>query len=51
MVASGAARQPALAGLLPWLPSIAWGTAGVLLAAFVLRNMAVLAARPARGDA
>ncbi|QYY29075.1 MFS transporter [Cupriavidus pinatubonensis] len=51
MVASGVARQPALAGLLPWLPSIAWGTAGVLLAAFVLRNMAVLAARPARGDA
>ncbi|WER48094.1 MFS transporter [Cupriavidus sp. WKF15] len=51
MVASGTARLPALAALLPWLPAVAWGVAAVLLGLFVIRNMPLLAVGPASGDA
>nr|WP_315592094.1 MFS transporter [uncultured Cupriavidus sp.] len=45
-VSSGASKAAPLAGLLPWLPVAAWGLAAVLLAAFVLANLAPHALRP-----
>ncbi len=38
MVSSGASKSAGLAGLLPWLPALAWGIAALLLAGFALAN-------------
>lgn len=38
MVASGASKSTELAGVLPWLPALAWGVAALLLWGFVQAN-------------
>lgn len=43
IVASGVGKHPEIAGLLPWLPPLAWSMAAILLALFVAQNLAYLA--------
>lgn len=45
LVASGAGKTAMLAGVLPWLPALAWSVGALLLAAFLSGNMTYLTAR------